>query len=149
MMIASRSDGYSRYRHTNSKRSMFHSLTRVRDLHRSTTSCWRKMRFSASSRARRVNHDRVASSSWVRNTTIGRFFTIPPPARHTDKVFGRHTIEDHWPTLQGGRPSGLIRELQLETPERNSGEDPRVIERSVLMKTTFVDLKNTDLYRDG
>ena len=33
-MIASRSDGYSRYSHTNSKRSMFHSLTRFGDLRR-------------------------------------------------------------------------------------------------------------------
>jgi hypothetical protein len=38
MMIASRSDGYSQYSHTNSKRSMFHSLTRVGDLRRRTTS---------------------------------------------------------------------------------------------------------------
>jgi len=48
----------------------------------STTSCWRKMRFSASSRARLVNRDRVASNSWVRNATIGRFTTIRPAARH-------------------------------------------------------------------
>src|ERR1700674_4179721 len=31
MMIASRSDGYSRYSHANSKRSMFRSFTRVGD----------------------------------------------------------------------------------------------------------------------
>ena len=47
------SDG--RRRHTNSKRSMFHSLTRVGDLRRRTTSCWRRRRFSAPSRARLVN----------------------------------------------------------------------------------------------
>jgi hypothetical protein len=40
--IASRSDGYSRYSHTNSKRSMFHSLARAGDFRRSTTSCWRR-----------------------------------------------------------------------------------------------------------
>ena len=57
-MIASRSAGYSRYSHTNSKRSMFHGLTRVGDLRRRTTSCWRRRRFSASSRARLVNRDR-------------------------------------------------------------------------------------------
>jgi linalool 8-monooxygenase len=39
--------------------------------------------------------------------------------------------------------------LQLETSKQNPGEDPRVPERSVLMKTTFVDLKNPDLYCDG
>ena len=32
MMIASSNDGYSRYSHTISKRSMFHSLTRAADL---------------------------------------------------------------------------------------------------------------------
>ena len=46
-MIASRSDGYRRYSHTNSKRSMFHSLARVGDLRRRTISCWHRMRFSA------------------------------------------------------------------------------------------------------
>ena len=35
-------DRYSRYDHTNSKRSMFHNLRRVGDLRRKTTSCWRK-----------------------------------------------------------------------------------------------------------
>jgi len=46
-----------------SKRSRFHTLARVGDLRRRITSCWRKRRFSASSRARRVNRDRIASSS--------------------------------------------------------------------------------------
>jgi hypothetical protein len=55
-------DRYNRYNRTNSKRSMFHSLTRGGDLRRSTTGCWRRMRFSASSRARRANHNRIASS---------------------------------------------------------------------------------------
>jgi hypothetical protein len=86
-MIASRSDGYSRYNHTNSKRSMFHSLKRAGDLRRRTTSCWRRMRFSASSRARRMSHDRIASSSRVINATIGRFITIRPPARHPGQGF--------------------------------------------------------------
>jgi hypothetical protein len=37
------------------------------------------MRFSASSRARRVNRDRIAGSSWVRKaTTIGRVITTRP-----------------------------------------------------------------------
>jgi hypothetical protein len=31
------------------------------------------MRFSASSRVRLVNRNRIASSSWIRNATIGRF----------------------------------------------------------------------------
>ena len=83
MIIASRSDGYSRYSHTNSKRSMFRSLlTRVGDLRRRTTSCWHRRRFSASSRARRVNRDRMASSSWARNATIDRSITTRPAARH-------------------------------------------------------------------
>jgi hypothetical protein len=68
-------DRYSRYDHTNSMRSMFHNLRSVGDLRRKTTSCWRRMRFSASSRARLVNRDRIASSSWVRNATINRFIT--------------------------------------------------------------------------
>jgi len=66
---------------------MFHSLTRFGDLRYSTTSCWRRRRFSASSRARRVNRDRIASSSWVRNATIGRFFTKHPQARHPGSGF--------------------------------------------------------------
>jgi hypothetical protein len=41
---------------------LFHSLTRFGDLRCRTTSCWRKRRFSASSRARLVNRDRIASS---------------------------------------------------------------------------------------
>jgi len=69
---------------------MFNSRPRFGDLRRSTTSCWRKMRFSVSSRARRANHDRITSSSWVRNATIGRLTTIRPSVRHPDKVFGRH-----------------------------------------------------------
>ena len=73
MMIASSSDGYSRYSHTISKRSMFYSLTRDGDLRRRITRRWRRMRFSASSRARLVNCDRIASNSWIRNATIGRF----------------------------------------------------------------------------
>jgi hypothetical protein len=60
MMIASRSDRYSRYSDTNSKRSMFYSLARIGDLRRSTASCWRRMIL-----ARRVYHDRTASSSWT------------------------------------------------------------------------------------
>ena len=70
--------------------------------------------------------------------------------------FVTHTARealDHLGTNTGrpcsGRSSGLIAELQLETSKRNPGEDPRVPERSVLMKTTFVDLKNPDLYCDG
>ena len=50
---------------------MFHSLARFGDLRPSTISCWRKTRFSASSRARRANDDRITSSSWVRNANIG------------------------------------------------------------------------------
>jgi hypothetical protein len=38
-----------------------------------------------------VNRGRIASSSWVRNATIGRFITTRSPERHTGKVFGRHT----------------------------------------------------------
>src|SRR5580704_11698281 len=91
MMIASRSDGYSRYSHTNSKRSMFHSLTRVGDLRRRTISCWRGRRFSASSRARRVSGERKANNSWVRNATIGRFITIRHPRVIPDEIFGRHS----------------------------------------------------------
>jgi Integrase core domain len=51
MMIASRSDAYSRYSHTISKRSMIHSRTRFGCWRRNTMSCWRRMRFSAPSRA--------------------------------------------------------------------------------------------------
>jgi hypothetical protein len=61
---------------------MFHSLTAFGDLRCSNTSCWRRRRFSASSRARRVNYDRRASSSRVRNATIGCFFATRPSARH-------------------------------------------------------------------
>jgi hypothetical protein len=90
MMIAFRSDGYSRYDQTNSRRSMFHSRTRFGDLRRSTTSCWRKMRFSVSSRARRANRDRIASSSWVRNATMAASLTHAHKLVIPDKVFGRH-----------------------------------------------------------
>jgi len=45
------------------------------------------MRFSASSRARRANHDRITSSSWLRNATIGRFITIRLRARHPGYSF--------------------------------------------------------------
>jgi hypothetical protein len=61
---------------------MFHGLTRFGHLRRRTTSCWRKMRFSASSRARRANRDRIPNNSWTRNATIGRFITTRSPARH-------------------------------------------------------------------
>jgi hypothetical protein len=54
---------------------MFHGLTCFGHLRRRTTSCWRKMRFSASSRAQRANRDRIPNNSWVRNATIGRFIT--------------------------------------------------------------------------
>ncbi len=81
MMIASRSDGYSRYRHTNNKRSMFPSLSRFGDLRRRTTSCWRRRRFSASSRARLVNRYRMAHNSWIRNATIDRFISTRPSSR--------------------------------------------------------------------
>ena len=51
-------------------------------------SCWRRTRFSASSRARRANRDRKASNSWVKNATIGRFSITRPFVRHQDRVFG-------------------------------------------------------------
>src|SRR5216684_8047367 len=47
------------------KRSMFHSFTRVGDIRRRTSSCWRRTRFSASSHARLVNLGRKESSSWI------------------------------------------------------------------------------------
>src|ERR1700730_13626230 len=115
MMIASRSDGYSRYSHANSRRSMFRSLTRVGGLRRRTTSCWRRMRFSASSRARRVNCDRIASSSWVRNATIGASLPYAHPRVIPDKVFGRHRDEifkrDDFPTLDKLDPHDKHRKL--------------------------------------
>ncbi len=92
MMIVSRSDGYSRYSHTNSKRSRFHSLTRVEDLRRRTTSCWRSRRFSASSRARRVNRDRIASSSWSETRPSTASLPYAHPTVIPDKVFGRHNL---------------------------------------------------------
>jgi hypothetical protein len=48
------------------------------------------MRFSASSCARLVNRDRIASSSWVRNATIGRFLQYAHPRVISDNLFGRH-----------------------------------------------------------
>ena len=45
-MIASSSDGYRRYSHTISKRSMFNSRTRFGCWRRNTMSCWRKRRFA-------------------------------------------------------------------------------------------------------
>src|ERR1700738_5052892 len=84
MIIPFRSDGYSRYSHANSKRSKFRSFTRVGDLRRRTTSCWRRMRFSASSRARRMNCDRIASSSWVRNAT--RPLQYHTPTRASSRI---------------------------------------------------------------
>jgi len=41
------------------------------------------MRFSASSRPRRANRDRITSSSWVKNATVGRFITTRSCARHS------------------------------------------------------------------
>ena len=77
----SRSDGYSRYSHTISKRSMFHSLTRRGNLRRRITNCWRKMRFSASSRACLVN--RLHSEQQLGQKRNHRpLLTIRPPARH-------------------------------------------------------------------
>lgn len=69
------------------------SQNHFEDVRRRTTSCWRRTRFSASSRARRAKRDRITSSNWVRNATIGRFLTTHPPVRHPDKVFGRHRLE--------------------------------------------------------
>jgi hypothetical protein len=51
-------------------------------LARSTTSCWPRTRFSASSRAGCANHDRITSNGVIRNATIGRFITVGPRARH-------------------------------------------------------------------
>jgi hypothetical protein len=90
MMIASRSDGYNLYGLTNSTRSIFHILTRLGDLRRGTDSCWRRTRFSASSRARHANQDRVTSSSWVRNAPSAASLNTRPQARHPGEVFGRH-----------------------------------------------------------
>src|SRR3984893_4369592 len=47
-----------------------------------------------------------------------------------------------------GRPSSLYGSCNWRL-KTEIGEDPQVLERSVLMKTTFVDLKNPDLYREG
>jgi hypothetical protein len=75
---------------------MFHSLTRIEDFRRSTISCWRRKRFSASGRVGRVNHDRIASPSRVRNPTIGRFVTVNFQLHVIpDKVFGRHKCYRH------------------------------------------------------
>ena len=73
---------YSRYSHTNSNLSMFLSVMRPGDFRRKTTSCWRRRRFSASSRAGRENCERMTCSSWTRNVAIGRFITMRPSARH-------------------------------------------------------------------
>ena len=89
--------------HTNSKRSMFHSLTRVGDLRRKTASCWRRRRFSASSRARLVNRDRIASSSWVRNVTI-RPLHYHTPTRESSRIrFSGGTTP--WTSRQAGQRS--------------------------------------------
>ena len=66
---------------------MFHSLARFGDLRLSTMRCWRRTIFSASSRARLANRDRIASTSRVRDATIGphdHLRVIP------SMVFGRH-----------------------------------------------------------
>jgi len=98
MMIASRSDGYNLYGLTNSTRSIFHILTRLGDLRRGTDSCWRRTRFSASSRARHANQDRVTSSSWVRNATIDRFSKHTPTGASSRRGFRE---------AQGDKPSGV------------------------------------------
>jgi plasmid stabilization system protein ParE len=81
------SDGYSRYSHTSSSRSMFLSLTRRGDLGRRTTSCWRRTRFSASSRTRPENGERTKSSSWSRKATIGRSIIMRQSVRHLELGF--------------------------------------------------------------
>ena len=45
-------------------------------------------------RARRVTHDRIASSSRVRNATIGRFITIRPAVRHPGQGFREVQVVD-------------------------------------------------------
>jgi len=72
------------------KRSMFHSFTRVGDIRRRNSSCWRRTRFSASSHARLVNLGRKASSSWIRNATIGASITMGHGRVISDEVFRRY-----------------------------------------------------------
>ena len=73
-----------------SKRSIFQSHAR-RDLRRRTTSCWRRRRFSASSPARLVNRDRIASHSRISNATIDRFISTRSPDRHPRRFSGGTT----------------------------------------------------------
>ena len=80
-MISSRSDGYSRYSHTNSKRSMFQSHARRGLAPKNYQLLAQEEIFGLKPRSPRSG-ERKANSSWVRNATIGRFITIRPPARH-------------------------------------------------------------------
>jgi len=96
-MIASRSDGYSRYSHTNSKRSMFHSLTRLGDLCRKTTSCWRRRRFSASSRVMKrsmvvfsflpvLRHGSFNPEGYIALSLFPHLSVLAPAARNMSQV---------------------------------------------------------------
>jgi len=61
---------------------MFHSLTRLEDLAPYSYQLLAQKEILGLKPRLRANRDPIASSSWVRNATIGRFLNIRPSARH-------------------------------------------------------------------
>lgn len=87
IVIACRIDEKSRYSQTNSIRSEFVRRIRLGSRRLGTLSCWRRIRFSASSRACDLNKEPTACTSSVRISTTGRCSFTSARPRQTGCVF--------------------------------------------------------------
>ncbi len=103
IVTASRIEGSTRYRQTNSSRSAFVSRARFGTLRRSTVSWCRRTRFSPSSRARDLNRDPAECHTIVRNSIIGRNSTRSAAVGHAGWSFRQAHPEGLEPQpAQGG-----------------------------------------------